>query len=269
MVSVVMITYGHDQFISQAIEGVLMQKCDFEIELIIANDCSPDNTDEVVKKIIQNHSNSNWIKYTKHNENKGMMSNFIWAMQEAQGKYIALCEGDDYWTDSLKLQRQVDFLENNDKFSMCFHSVMIKNSNLQYSYHFSIPSKSTLTIIDVILKHYIPTCSLVFRRNCLPNSFPNWFQFSIVGDIPLEILLANNGEVKYIENEMATYRKHDHGITSNSDHQFRSRSGFIKLYKNLFFHFNGKYFHLFLFMVLKNIFGMIKFLSLRFFVKNE
>ncbi|MDO9260985.1 MAG: glycosyltransferase, partial [Flavobacteriaceae bacterium] len=108
-VSVCMITYNHENYIQQAIEGVLMQTCNFEVELIIANDCATDKTDEVIQEIIKNHPNSSWIKYTNHSQNKGMMPNFIWAMQQCKGKYIALCEGDDYWTDPLKLQKQVEF----------------------------------------------------------------------------------------------------------------------------------------------------------------
>jgi glycosyltransferase involved in cell wall biosynthesis len=267
MVSVVMITYGHEQFITQAIEGVLLQKCNFEIELIIANDCSPDRTDEIVKQLIQNHSTLNFIKYTKHFENKGMMANFVWSLNQSKGKYIALCEGDDYWNDPLKLQKQINFLEQNKEFSMCFHSVVINNSNLNYSYHFSIPKKSILELNDLILKHYIPTCSLVFRNDCLPENFPKWFELSIVGDIPLEILLAINGNAKYFDLDMAVYRKHDLGITSNIDHQFQSRWGFVKLYKNLFLYFRGRYFHFFIFMILKNIFGMFKSLLNRVFKK--
>ncbi|MET0945569.1 MAG: glycosyltransferase family 2 protein [Flavobacterium sp.] len=120
-VSVIMITYGHEDFIEQAINGILMQECDFEVELIIANDCSPDKTDEVIRKIIKNHPKSSWIKYTNHQSNLGMIPNFIWAIQQARGNYIAICEGDDYWTDSLKLQKQVDFLEANEEYVICGH----------------------------------------------------------------------------------------------------------------------------------------------------
>ena len=122
-VSVCMITYGHEKFIEQAINGVLMQECDFEVELIIANDCSPDRTDAVIQNILKNHPRASWIKYIKHEKNLGMMPNFIFALQECQGKYVALCDGDDYWTDAFKLQKQVDFLESNPKFGICFHSV--------------------------------------------------------------------------------------------------------------------------------------------------
>ena len=113
MVSVVMITYGHENYIEQAIKGVLMQECDFQYELIIANDCSPDNTDRIVQKIIDNTNNADRIKYVRHTVNKGMTANFLWTLQQASGKYIAICEGDDYWTDPLKLQKQVDLLEVN------------------------------------------------------------------------------------------------------------------------------------------------------------
>ena len=118
LVSVVMITYNHEKYIQQAIEGVLMQKINFHIELIIADDTSPDQTENIVKKIIVEHPNGHWIKYTKHKFNKGVSKNFTWALKQAKGKYIALCEGDDYWTDPLKLQKQVDFLEENENIGL-------------------------------------------------------------------------------------------------------------------------------------------------------
>lgn len=119
LVSVVMITYGHEAFIAEAISGILMQQVDFEVELIIADDASPDKTPVVVEGF-KEHENFKWIKYTRHTENKGMMLNFIWAMDQAKGKYIALCEGDDYWTDPYKLQKQVHFLEENEEYGLCF-----------------------------------------------------------------------------------------------------------------------------------------------------
>ena len=125
MVSVVMMTYGHENYIRQAIEGVLMQNCFFEVELIVANDCSTDKTDLIIKDIIQNHPRGNWIKYHHHEKNVGMMPNFIFALHQATGKYVALCDGDDYWTDPLKLQKQVGFLEENEEYVLCFHKIKI------------------------------------------------------------------------------------------------------------------------------------------------
>ena len=232
-VSVVMITYGHEKFIAEAINGVLMQECEFDVELIISNDSSPDNTDEVVRKIIQNHPDANLIKYTKHNENKGMMPNFIWALQQAQGKYIALCEGDDYWIDPYKLQKQVDFLEANIDYSMCFHQVEITMANVSDYYSYPLPSSETLYLKDIIQKHYIPTCSLVFRSKFFSKGFPEWMVNSISGDIPLEILLASKGNTKYLSEQMACYRRNDGGITQSPIQLAKMRSGYIYMFSKL------------------------------------
>ena len=117
-VSVVMITYNHEKFIKEALESIFSQKTNFHYELIISNDCSTDNTDEVIKKIIDKNENGSLINYTNHHKNKGMIPNFLWSIQQAKGKYIALCEGDDYWVDPYKLQKQVDFLEANPDYSI-------------------------------------------------------------------------------------------------------------------------------------------------------
>ena len=120
-----MITYGHEKYIEEAINGVLMQECRFPIELIISNDCSPDNTNNIINNIIKNHPKSDIIRYINHEKNIGMMPNFISALRNVNSKYVAICEGDDYWIDRFKLQKQVDFMEKNLDFSMCFHSVQI------------------------------------------------------------------------------------------------------------------------------------------------
>ena len=96
-VSVCMITYGHEKYIREAIEGVLMQECDFEVELILANDCSPDQTDSVIQDIMTNHPRGFWIKYIKQEVNIGMMPNFIFALQQAKGKYVIFAGSDDFY----------------------------------------------------------------------------------------------------------------------------------------------------------------------------
>jgi glycosyltransferase involved in cell wall biosynthesis len=123
-----MITYSHEYLIAEAIQGVLIQQCDFDVELIIADDCSPDNTCNVIDSF-KTHPNFDWIKYTKHELNKGANNNFIWAVGQAKGKYIAICEGDDYWTDPLKLQMQVDILESNENYGLIYSDCQIKLEN--------------------------------------------------------------------------------------------------------------------------------------------
>lgn len=216
MVSVVMITYGHDQFISQAIEGVLMQKCDFDIELIIANDCSPDNTDEVVRKIIHDHPNANWIKYTKHNENKGMMSNFIWAMRQAEGKYIALCEGDDYWIDPLKLQKQVDFLENNEEYVCCLTESFVGDSRENNKFS-KISKNSDISSVNILVESFFATNTFVFRNNTIDISNKIFLEAPL-GDTLILYLLSLKGKIKYLTSITGYYRKHIGGVYTGADY---------------------------------------------------
>lgn len=165
-----MITYGHEKFIEQAINGVLMQECDFEVELIIANDCSPDQTDSVIQNIIANHPKSSRIKYFKHDKNIGMMPNFISALQQCNGKYIALCEGDDYWTDSLKLQKQFDILENNPDYKFCVTNLNFYNQgSVKMDYSVLNTAKKPLydNIEDFLVKKgFMAPCTWFGAKEC-------------------------------------------------------------------------------------------------------
>lgn len=115
-VSIIMLTYNHAPYLKEAIEGVLAQKTDFPIELIICNDCSPDSSDEIIRPYAEKHPDI--IRYYRHEKNIGFEENQRFAFQQCKGKYIAYCEGDDYWRDENKLQFQFDFLENNPDFVM-------------------------------------------------------------------------------------------------------------------------------------------------------
>lgn len=201
-----MITYSHEKYIREAIDGVLMQVVDFEVELIIVDDNSPDNTEMIVKSY-ENHPKAYWIKYTKHSTNKGMMPNFIWALQQTKGKYIALCEGDDYWTDKYKLQKQVDFLETNQEYNLVYHPCLeLKDINLQKEKLNLSQIDKDLEIEDLLLANKIHTPSVLFRNLILP--LPLWFKDCPVGDYPLWVLLGLKGKIRYISEYMAVYRIH-------------------------------------------------------------
>mgnify|MGYP001248218371 CR=1 FL=1 len=117
LVSVHMITYNHEKYIAQAIEGVLMQKTNFLFELVIGEDCSTDSTRVICKEYADRYPNI--IKLLPDaGKNLGMMENAIRTTMACTGKYIALCEGDDYWTDPYKLQKQVDFLEAHNDYGL-------------------------------------------------------------------------------------------------------------------------------------------------------
>jgi glycosyltransferase involved in cell wall biosynthesis len=201
-----MITYGHEKFIEQAINGVLMQQGDFELELILSNDCSPDNSDSVIQRILQNHPNASWINYVKQEENLGMMTNFIVAMRQCKGNYIALCDGDDYWTDPYKLQKQVDFLEANPEYVLSFHKVKIlkPDGSLVDDFITKVPEHYETIETLARLGNYIHTPSVVFRN--LLKAFPKEFLLSPIGDYFLYMILSEHGKLKYIDEEMAVYR---------------------------------------------------------------
>ncbi|NGY37445.1 glycosyltransferase [Flavobacterium sp. XN-5] len=206
LVSVCMITYGHEKYIREAIEGVLMQECDFEIELILSNDCSPDQTDDIIHDILANHPKASWIKYYNHDRNIGMMPNFVFALQQCQCEYIALCEGDDYWTDPLKLQKQVDILEANPNLVGCFH-----NSEERYwndyskasSLFVSFPSAREITIKDLTQYNMIPTASIVFKSPLPSELITKEFATLPMGDWPLHLLNTRKGNYFYLPQVMS------------------------------------------------------------------
>lgn len=206
LVSVVMITYKHEKFIQEAIEGILIQQCSFNIELIIADDCSPDTTFEVVNDLIKLYPNGHRIIYNKHKTNIGMMPNFIWALQQTKGKYIALCEGDDYWTDPLKLQKQVDFLEANEDYVLVSHSRILVDEK---SFH---------------LKNHPDFSEIGFHTQCI--LFRNIFQkdfldfdFSKIlnGDTFLMLYIENFGKFKILDFTGSAYRISHTGVWSLKD----------------------------------------------------
>ena len=205
-----MITYGHEKFIQQAIESVLMQLTSFDFELLIANDCSPDATDVVVENIIKNQKKSNRIKYYSHSKNKGMHANFLFTLKASKSKYIALCEGDDYWTDPLKLQKQVDFLETNSDYEVCFTNIKIVDSlNQVIKEKLFKPSLTDLFEINN-LPNWAPTLTRVFKNRDF-KSIP-----SAPGlDTVMLLWQSRFGKVKLLHEVTAAYRLHDGGVYSS------------------------------------------------------
>ena len=208
LVSVIMITYGHEKYIEEAIKGVFLQKTNFPLELIISNDKSPDSTDEIVKNIIKYAPENISVKYIQHPENIGMLPNLISTLKMAAGKYIAVCEGDDYWIDEKKLQKQTDFLEKNEDFTLTFHNVFIRNGETlrtDLDYEKRLNSKDVYTIDDLSKGNFIHTPSVVFRN--MEIEFPEWYFSSFLGDYPLWSWLSKKGKIKYFPEKMAVYRE--------------------------------------------------------------
>jgi glycosyltransferase involved in cell wall biosynthesis len=223
IVSVCMITYNHEKFISQAIEGALMQKTDFPIELIIGEDCSTDRTREICVEYQQKHPEI--IKLQLPEKNMGMIPNFITTLSVCAGKYIALCEGDDYWTDPCKLQKQVDFLKKNVEYVLCFHKVKIDSMNQTDQALFTTCEEREYSSYEIYDKWTIPTCSVVFR-NIIDKI--KWHENVVFGDIFLFLSLMEYGKAYCYDFMGGVYRKHPTGMTINMNYS---------LFEKLFFQY--------------------------------
>jgi glycosyltransferase involved in cell wall biosynthesis len=240
IVSIAMLAYNHENYIVEAIESALMQKTNFYYQLVISEDFSPDST----RSILLNYQSRfpDKIKLLLQEKNVGLMQNSYNLLSNVDGKYIAVLECDDFWTDPFKLQKQVDFLEKNNDYSMVFHSVNVKNEIPTVNYSYPLPSKTTLTFNDILRKNFVPTCSLMYRKSHAPNPLPLFFSKCMMGDIPLELMLADKGKVFFINEKMATYRKNNTGITLNKNQIKNGRKGYVFVYKNLIKYFFPRHF---------------------------
>ncbi|MDX9694889.1 MAG: glycosyltransferase [Bacteroidales bacterium] len=205
LLSVFTLSYNHEFYIQDALNSFLMQKTNFEIEIIVADDNSTDKTQQIIQEYQNN--NPNLIFPILRKENIGMNQNFLDGIRNCKGKYIALCEGDDYWTDPLKLQKQVDFLEANKEYSFCFHNTIVLFENKDHPPYLinKKTQKETLLLQDIINKWPIATASIVFKSEKL--KIPSWYSSVYSGDYFLGLLLASKGPIGYIDKVMSVYRK--------------------------------------------------------------
>ena len=223
-ISVCMITYGHEQYIRQAIDGVLMQECDYEIELIIADDKSPDDTKKVVAEIVNNHPNGNWIKYTKHKENKGVVENFIWALNQCTGKYIALCEGDDYWTDPLKLQKQVDFMEANEEYGLiCGKANKYFQERNEFDGFFGVPEAENYETAILAFNDVVTASTLIRKDKLLEcqNDCQDLMQKNLFIDTTMWYWFAYNSKIKFVDEISVVYRVLEESASHTKDPERR------------------------------------------------
>jgi glycosyltransferase involved in cell wall biosynthesis len=214
LISVCCITYNHQDYIEDCIRGFLKQELTYNVEFLIHDDASTDNTQLLIKSIVGNDPRFKLILREKNIKSTGKAI-FPLLFKEAQGKYVAMCEGDDYWTDPLKLQKQIDFLEGNPEYSICFHRVQILENGLLKSddndvtnityYNISDNEKEKINYEHLITRgNFIHTPSVVFRK---PKEYPLESLYSPLGDYLLHIYNGKQGYIKRLEDVMAVYRK--------------------------------------------------------------
>ena len=228
LLSILSITYNHEKYIAQAIESWLMQKTDFDIEIVIGEDCSTDNTREIIESYWEKHPKL--FRVITSDTNVGMMPNFIRTLEACKGKYIALCEGDDYWTDPYKLQKQVDFLEGNEEFVICFHQVKVLRNNFIIEDFITKDVPEVTVFDDLIDGNYIHTPSVVFRNILTDVTLPKNFVNTPLGDFYLYLIISQHGKIKKIREEMAVYR-FGVGLWSSNNNEEDKALKLVKTYR--------------------------------------
>lgn len=233
LVSICSTTYNLENYIGEAIESWLNQITNFDFEIVICDDCSKDNTVSIIENYIEKYPNI--IRLLTTDVNLGMMPNYIKSLKAAKGKYIAVCDGDDYWIDSKKLQLQVDFLESNPDFVACLTNSYVINEHTgerkiaklqiwdeatskELLYHDDFHKDN----IDLSPGHV----STYIFRNYLIKEFPVWFyDDDVVTDYPLYMMISKFGKTKFFNIVTSVYRKRD------GSHSF-NWYGFLKIQKS-------------------------------------
>ncbi len=211
LVSVVCICYNHEKYIARAIDSFLSQNHpDFNIEIIVADDASTDKTNEIIAKYAS--KNKDVIRPILRNKNVGIQHNLFSALSEAKGEYIALCEGDDYWTDNDKLAKQIQYMQTNQKAAICFHSVEVVQESSGAKEVFPGPEYWNSRTIESLLKtNYIQTNSVVYRRL---KEYKEPIEKMLPIDWYLHILHALNGPIGFIKtaSPMSVYLRHEGSV---------------------------------------------------------
>ena len=236
-ISVLMLTYNHAPYLKEAIEGVLMQQTDFDFELIICNDCSPDSSEQVIQPFVDKHPEI--ISYFRHKKNIGFIENQRFAFKKAKGKYIAYCEGDDYWTCPNKLQFQYDFLEKNLEFVMTtarnlvLHQDDGKITNDGKDLIFENKEVVDYTQETFFNERPTQTFTYLIRREFLDlkwiNIYPNY------RDLYYFYHLLAFGKGRAFNKVVGVYRLHEGGVYSSleTEHKIKTSIGIFKNIKKI------------------------------------
>lgn len=204
LVDILMPVYNHEKFLEDALNGVVKQRTNFNFRLLIGEDCSTDNSRLIIERFRNNYPTIIFPAYRQ--TNLGAHKNGELLFKEMSSKYVAICEGDDYWTDLSKLQKQIDFLEGHTDYAICFHGVheMEKDKEPVLCQLTDLPK--TYTIEDLASSlNFIHTVSVVFRLNF--REFPDWFNQVPAADYALHMLNASYGKIYYMPEPMGVYRK--------------------------------------------------------------
>lgn len=218
-VSIPIITYNQVKFIRKAIESVLAQETDFDYEILIGDDFSNDGTREIIQEYANLYPDKIIPVLHPKNLGKNGLLNALETYKLAKGRYMATMDGDDYWTDPRKIQKQADFLDQHPDFTICYHNALITYQDGSASELLNPENQPAISRIDDLIGEeeiwFMATSSVMFRNDAIA-AYPAWFYESVSGDIPRYILLAKAGKIGYLSDVMSVYRKNSNG-TSYTD----------------------------------------------------
>lgn len=241
--SICCIAYNHEAYIRQCLDGFLMQKTNFAFEIVVHDDASSDKTQEIIREYKAKYPDIIRPIYQAVNQYSQGINPFIeFVVPESRGKYIAVCEGDDYWIDSHKLQKQVDFMEAHPDYSMCFHNaVVVHEYETEDGDLFAHLKKGEYSAKNIISRLSVPTASAVFRKEILGKRPEN--KNYQVGDNVLWLTCLRCGRIYCLNDQMSVYRKVNTGwVKSNENilpykiitHTLALKESFPEINANIF-----------------------------------
>jgi glycosyltransferase involved in cell wall biosynthesis len=238
-VSVLVLTYNHEKYIEQALEGALRQKTRFEYEIVAADDCSCDQTAEKIRAVARAHPGR--LRLLPRPRNLGIVGNFADAYAACRGQYVAILEGDDVWYHPHKLQRQANVLDRRKRCSFVFHNVRLLFEDGRELDGCCPPHlKACYQLLDFVANNYVPNCSAVMFRHRLVPAFPAWFFRLSYYDWPLHILHLQRGPAAYLSETLSTYRTH-HGSAWHGASKTYQVDKLLEIFREINEHLDFRY----------------------------
>ena len=232
LVSVCIFTYNHESLIEQCIESALMQKTNFDYEIVIGEDYSNDRTKQICLKYEQGFPGI--VRVLDRGKNLGMCNNIFKTLQECKGEYIALLDGDDYWIDPLCLQKKYDYLETNKEMNLVFNQSLVINELDNSLYYFVKNKKEQYSVNDLINKWSMATASMFFRSKAM--DYPDFVYHTHNFDLIIQLIVNRNDEkIGYIDDLMSVYRINEGSNTNDPNYNAINT---LKRKKILFNEFN-------------------------------
>lgn len=236
-ITVWMTAYNHEDYIEACLDGILKQNTKFEFDIVLGEDFSTDRTREIIIDYDKKHPGR--FKLFLPENNIGMMEMDSATFPMCTGEYIALLNGDDYWTDEFKLQKQSDLLDSDPGISMCYHKTKVIDEINDMTWETEFTGEGNILPVEKLFRGFNPIMtSSVMCRNF--EALPEWYNEMPYGDMPLYLMLSERGKISYIDETMGVYRIHNSG-NWQGDSLFKNLLKDIHYYRLIDEKFNYKY----------------------------